>query len=198
MEADVVYHDRWLLVVNKPSGLASQPGRDGAPDVYSQLSAQYPYVGLHHRLDRPASGLLLLTLDRSANAAVAGSFKKHRVKREYHVVFDGAVPPGLWSRRLDGKAASTRVEVVGTGPGLTGARVSLETGRTHQIRRHGAMEGHPVLGDHRYGEAVGRRWPRLALHASRLCFEHPITQVFVELEASIPDDLADLWARLSA
>ena len=73
--------------------------------------------------------------------------------------------------------------------------VQLQTGRTHQIRRHAADQGFPVAGDRRYGGAAGGLWPRLALHACTLALTHPITEEALSLSAPIPEDLASLWAQ---
>ena len=71
----------------------------------------------------------------------------------------------------------------------------LETGRTHQIRRHAADAGHPVIGDRRHGGAAGKLWPRLALHAWRLAFPHPRTGEVVDLQVALPADVSPLFVR---
>ena len=191
----VLYEDDALLVVSKPSGLPSQSTRSGGPNLFDQLRSRYPYVGLHHRLDRPASGLLLFTLDTAANKPIAEAFRSHRIEREYAAVLTGRAESGSWTRRLDGKRAVTHVSVVGHGRGLTAARLRLETGRLHQIRRHAAMAGLPLAGDRRYGADDCRRWPRLALHAQRLSFSHPMNGQRIDVVAPLPANLASLWAE---
>ena len=188
------YEDGQLIVVDKPSGLPAQSTRD--PDqshVFGILSDRYPYVGLHHRLDTPASGLMLLTLDRRANKAIAEAFRSHQIERGYRVVVLGDPgDSGEWTGELDGKRAHTRYERVHSSLGMSLLRVQLETGRTHQIRRHALAAGHPVIGDRRHGGAAGRLWPRLALHAESLQLTHPRTGQRLSIESPWPEDLRGL------
>jgi 23S rRNA (cytosine1962-C5)-methyltransferase len=186
-----VYRDRWLVVVDKPSGLPTQAGRDGRPGVFERLRAQEAYVGLHHRLDTPASGLVLLSLDRAANVNLSLAFKQHTIERTYAVWVLGRPGQGSWRADLDDKAAITHFESLAPGR-ISRLTVRLETGRTHQIRRHAQTAGHPVIGDRRHGGAAGTLHPRLALHAWKLHLKHPVTGEDLHLEAPIPADLERL------
>ncbi len=190
------YRDDDLLVVDKPAGLPTQGTRQGhAQHLYGILQAKEGYVGLHHRLDTPASGLLLLTLTRRANPAVARLFAEGLIEREYRVaVLGDPGERGVWDSPIDGQPARTRFKRLGGNGRLSLIACRLETGRTHQIRVHAALAGHPVLGDVRHGGAAGRLWPRLALHAAYLRFEHPATGEPVEVESPIPADLAELFS----
>jgi 23S rRNA-/tRNA-specific pseudouridylate synthase len=191
-----VYRDEWLLVIDKPFGLASQPARDSdAPDVYTMLSAQEDYVALHHRLDRVASGLLLVGLDTSVNGALAEAFRRHTVVRTYAAVVAGRAPPKgtEWTGPIDGKHARTTVGPSVTASGMSAVWLRPRTGRKHQLRRHAAEARCPMVGDRRYGGDAGRWWPRLALHAARLSLTHPVTGKKLQLSAPIPDDLATVW-----
>ncbi|MBN2798614.1 MAG: RluA family pseudouridine synthase [Deltaproteobacteria bacterium] len=192
----IVYQDRWLIAVDKPAGLPSQATRADEAGVFELLSATFPYVGLHHRLDRAASGLLLLTLDRAANAPVSRAFKRRQLHRIYLAAVDGEVVADRWERPVGGQSARTAVAVIGREEGRSLLELRLDTGRTHQIRQHGALEGHPLLGDRRYGGDSARAWPRLALHAFRLEGPHPVTGEALRLEAPIPEDLADLFGPM--
>ncbi len=197
--APVCYQDRWLLVVNKPCGLATQSPRGGGENLDDQLRKEHSYVGLHHRLDTPASGLLLFTLSRSVNARIAEGFRSHRIQRNYQVAVVGDPgESGTWTTPIDGKQAQTHWTQKSAGGGMTLLDVSLQTGRTHQIRRHAAEHGHPVVGDRRHGGAAGRLWGRLALHACGLRLNHPVTEQALSLLADLPPDLADLWGRVGA
>lgn len=183
-----VYRDRWVVVVDKPSGMPSQAGRDGRPGVFEQLRAQNAYVGLHHRLDTPASGLMVLTLDRQANAPMAQAFQQRTIQRTYAVWVLGRPGDGTWDAALDDQAATTHFETLRAGR-ISALRVRLETGRTHQIRRHAALAGHPVIGDRRHGGAAGSLCPRLALHAEGLRFTHPVSGEPLELHSPAPPPL---------
>ncbi|MEZ4318206.1 MAG: RluA family pseudouridine synthase [Myxococcota bacterium] len=181
-----VFRDAWLLVVDKPAGLPTQGTRAGEPGLYEALCASEPYVGLHHRLDRNASGLVLFTLDRAANAAIAEGFRTHTIQRGYVARVEGEVVAGTWSWPVDGKPARTDVEVRSWSDGVSEIGCRLHTGRKHQIRVHAAMNGTPILGDTRYGGDVARRAGRLALHAGSLELRHPVTGETLTLSAPTP------------
>jgi 23S rRNA-/tRNA-specific pseudouridylate synthase len=191
----VRYRDRWLLVVDKPAGLPTQAPKGGGDNLFDRLRAEHAYVGLHHRLDTPVSGLVLFTLDPAANASVAAGFRTHAIARTYLAVAVGEVAATRWDRPIDGAPASTLVEVAGTGAGLTALRLRPQTGRTHQLRIHAALAGAPLAGDRLHGGDAGRAWPRLALHAAALQLAHPVTGAPLGVESALPDDLAALWAR---
>lgn len=188
------HRDAALLVVSKPAGLPTQAPQGGGDNLYDRLRAQEPYLGLHHRLDTPASGLVLFTLDRRVNAAIAQDFAAHRIQREYLCAVLGEPGEGgRWEEPVEGQPARTdwrRVRRVGE---LSWLVCALHTGRTHQIRLHAAGAGFPLVGDRRYGGATGRLWPRLALHAARLALRHPRTRRALGVEDPLPADLQALW-----
>jgi 23S rRNA-/tRNA-specific pseudouridylate synthase len=192
---NVRYQDRWLLVVDKPAGLPTQAARTPGENLFDTLRATFPYVGLHHRLDTAASGLVLFTLDRTANRAVALGFQQHTIVRTYLAVAVGEVLAAHWVRPVDGAPAETRVEIVGTGPGLTALRLFPQTGRKHQLRIHAALAGCPLAGDRTHGGDTARTWPRLALHAARLQLRHPVEDRHLDLHSPMPPDLDALWTK---
>lgn len=173
-----VYRDDVLLVVDKPAGMPSQRTAAGEDGVYELLCRTEPYVALHHRLDRRASGLLVVALDRRANKGLAAAFRKHRITRVYRALCEGDPGEARWDWPIEGKPARTDVVVVGSaGEGLTEIACTLHTGRTHQIRIHAAMAGTPLAGDRRYGGDAARPWDRIGLHAHTLGLVHPLTRV---------------------
>lgn len=182
-----VYRDDVLLVVDKPASLPSQRTKRGEPGLFELLKATEPYVGLHHRLDRRASGLLVLALDRRVNKALARGFRKHTIRRTYVALCEGGVEDATWSWPVDGKPARTDVEALeAREDGTTAVRCRLHTGRTHQIRIHAAMNGTPLVGDRHYGGDLSRPWHRLGLHAERLELTHPLTSKPLDLRAPLP------------
>lgn len=195
MIPQVVYADDWLLVVDKPAGQPTQATADGRPGLFDALRAQHPYVGLHHRLDTAASGLVLFTRDTAANPAIAMGFAQHTIARTYRAVLVGQPRAAVWDRPVDKRDARTNVQVDARQAGLCAVTLRLETGRKHQLRVHAALAGCPIAGDRRYGGASVRRWPRLALHAAQLSLAHPITGEPLVLDAPIPADLASLFAE---
>ena len=200
----VVYEDAQLLVLDKPAGLPTQATRRserGADNLYDRARARYPYVGLHHRLDVAVSGLVLLTLDPGVNEPIARAFREHRISRRYLAVVIGTVEEDtVWERPIQGKSASTEVRLEGYSQdgALTALRLSPLTGRTHQLRIHAALAGHPLAGDRQYADPSAWIWPRLALHATELSLEHPVSRAPLLLHSPLPPDLEELWERARA
>jgi 23S rRNA pseudouridine1911/1915/1917 synthase len=154
------------------------------------------YVGLHHRLDTPASGLLLLCTDRRWNKQISTAFQNQSIKREYWIACLGSPPAsGIWNTPLQGKKAVTHFHTVQQYHGFSCLSISLQTGRKHQIRIHAQQAGHPILGDRRYGGSTARLSPRLALHAQKLTFIHPATQESCTIESPLPETLHSLLSR---
>jgi len=215
-EVDVVYEDADVLVVDKPAGLVTHPapGHHG-PTLAGALrgraagGADPERAGIVHRLDRDTSGLLVLTKTEEAHAALSADLKARKVRREYLALVTGQpetesgtidAPIGrdrsrrtVVSTRSDRpREAVTHFEVLERLPATTLLRVTLETGRTHQIRAHLAAIGHAVCGDPRYGgRACGRELglERQFLHADKLMFSHPRTGELVLCESKPPVDL---------
>ncbi|HJN77189.1 MAG TPA: RluA family pseudouridine synthase [Myxococcota bacterium] len=177
------FEDQYLVVVDKPAGLPSQAGVDGRPGVYELLGERHRYVGLHHRLDVSASGLMVLSLSKKANRGLAHQIQARRLDRRYQVLVLGDPgDEGVWTAPIDHREAETHWRALRRGTtSLIEAR--LVTGRTHQIRLHALGAGHPVLGDRRHGGAAGRLSPRLALHAWRLGLQHPVTGEALRFES---------------
>jgi 23S rRNA (cytosine1962-C5)-methyltransferase len=195
MHIPILFQDEDLLVVDKPAGLLTHPDDSSAPeaDVVSVLRRQLgrEYLGLHHRLDREVSGVLLFAARREANAALARAFEGREAHKGYVAVVRGAprqrqgtldaplrkVRSGLWAAasRRDRSAlrAQTHYRLLQSGPGgaYSLLELLLETGRTHQIRVHLAHAGCPIVGDELYGD--GDSFPRLLLHAESLGLQHP-------------------------
>lgn len=216
-----VHRDAHLVVVWKPPGMLSVPAsREGGHKsviglVSRLLGAAYPV----HRLDEDTSGLLVVARTEPAQVALKALFERHAVERRYLAIVLGRyegerrVRTMLVRDRGDGRRGSVPrdepvppdakeaithfrlVEPLGRGTSLVEAR--LETGRTHQVRIHLSEAGFPILGDAVYGgSGVGRLAPRIALHASVLGFEHPMTGKRLRFEAPLADDLERLRRQL--
>ena len=198
-QIEVCFQDEALVVVNKPCGLPSQATKEGnRTHLYGHLASKFPYVGLHHRLDTPASGLVLFTLRKRFNKAIAEAFRTHSIGRIYQVVVVGHPgESGTWDAPIGDKTARTHFKTLCSAQGMSLIEASLETGRTHQIRVHAAEAGHPIVGDRRHGGSAGGLWPRLALHAAQLKFDHPASGEAITVSAPIPADLQGLWEQLA-
>lgn len=193
----ILYLDTFVVVVDKPSGLAAQGTQNPRdPHVAGLVQAALGSGSLHHRLDRPASGLMVLAVHSQANKGLAQAFREHLAERIYlAVVLGDPGPEGSWDAPLDGKEARTHFRRLGSAGGMSVLRVQLETGRTHQIRRHAAGAGVPLAGDRRHGGPAGALWSRLALHAGALRLPHPVLDQVVAVRAHVPPDLRALVAE---
>ncbi len=205
---EMIYEDDYLLVVNKPPGLlTSTVPTETRPTALAILS-QYLYetdpeanLGLIHRLDRDASGLLVFSKNPKVFTSLKHQFYKHSVRREYLAITRG-VPTPLAGRITSmlieepngtvrstlkrGKAqkAVSDYQTLMKKDGLAAVRVTLQTGRKHQIRAHLFERGVPVLGDRLYGPPGNA--PRLMLAAMMLQFDHPGTQERMGFELTVP------------
>ncbi|MRG92102.1 RluA family pseudouridine synthase [Polyangium spumosum] len=195
----VVHQDEDLVVVDKPSGLVTAPtpesDRGNLADLLGRALGGTIYVV--HRLDLDTSGLVVFARTESANRALSDRIRAHDFDRVYLAALHGHVPwdertieePVAGKRAISHAAVLERLSPPGS-PGVTLTRFRLTTGRTHQIRLHARHEGHPVLGDRKYGSPSPVDPPRLALHATLLGFVHPRTGEALSWESPWPDDLA--------
>jgi 23S rRNA pseudouridine1911/1915/1917 synthase len=219
MDLDIAWQDEHLLVVDKPAGIVVHParGHDEGTLVHGLLAldaagGDEDRPGIVHRLDRDTSGLLLVARSDEAHARLQDLIRRREVDRRYLALVRGAprsrrgrIAAPIGRDRVDRmrhsldtatpREAVTRFEVLE----LLGPRalleVSLETGRTRQIRVHLEAIELPVCGDRVYGVAGDLGLERQFLHAARLAFAHPFTGERVDVEAPLPDDLAAALAR---
>lgn len=204
----IVYEDEDVLVVNKPPGLlTSTNSRERRPTLLARVREYLGHmqprcpVGLIHRLDRDASGLLIFSKSNEAYRSLKGQFLEHTVKREYRAMVHGVPKPSAGRietrliERVDGTVHSTRqigkgepamteYEALKTQGKRTLVRVILHTGRKHQIRVHLAERGNPVIGDSIYGPPVSA--PRLMLAATVLTVRHPRTAKILTWRLPLP------------
>jgi len=188
----VLHADHEIVVVDKPSGLLSVPGKGEhlADCLLSRVQGAFPQALLVHRLDRDTSGLMVFALTRAAQRHLGLQFEKRQVKKTYVARVwgmpadrSGTVDLPLivdWPNRPlqkvdhdNGRAAVTGWRVMRAEE--PGARVKLfpQTGRSHQLRVHMLALGHPILGDPFYSSGPARDFPRLMLHAEELRLRHP-------------------------
>ncbi|MDP4816181.1 MAG: RluA family pseudouridine synthase, partial [Pontimonas sp.] len=224
----IVYDDDDVVVVDKPPGLAAHPAPswDGPSVLGALAGAGYRIStsgpperqGIVHRLDVGTSGLMAVAKSEVAYSRLKRAFKAREVHKIYHALVQGHPDPSTgtidapigrhpsssWKFAVvaGGRDSITHYETVEAFSGATLLRVSLETGRTHQIRVHMSAHRHPIVGDTLYGAdptlaerlGVSRQW----LHASELEFTHPVTGALVHVECGFPDDLNVALERLRA
>jgi 23S rRNA pseudouridine1911/1915/1917 synthase len=222
---DILYEDDHLIVVNKPSGLLVHPSNheksgtltNGLAYHFWQTGGAPIRPGLIHRLDRHTSGVIVVAKTPRAHRTLAKHFRLRWVKKFYLAPVSGIVKrengeiiapighnPNEWPRwRVmdDGKEAHTRFQVKRRFAAHTLLELEPLTGRTHQLRIHCNLIGHPILGDPIYASVVDPLAERLRLkyqllHASRLFFRHPATGVEMEFQAPIPQAMRELIEML--
>jgi 23S rRNA pseudouridine1911/1915/1917 synthase len=217
----IAYEDDWLLVVDKPAGVVTHP----APGVHEPTLVEGlvergiaggddpERPGIVHRLDRDTSGLLVVARDDTTQRRLAEALRARRIDRRYVALVHGRPPSvrgtieapigrdplDIGRMAVDGRGARDAVTRFASLEALahhTLLRVTLETGRTHQIRVHLAAIRHPVVGDPLYGRGGAELGlDRQFLHAAELAFEHPQTGERLELASPLPADLADALQR---
>ncbi len=192
---EIVYQDNWLLVVNKPSGLLSVPGRgdDKQDCLLTRLQRDFPDAIIVHRLDMSTSGLMILARNKNTERALSILFQQRKVKKEYIAVTSGKLAPSQgmvelpllsdWPNRprqkvdfVHGKPSQTGYKVLQYDSAKDCSRLALYpvTGRSHQLRVHMQTLGYPILGDELYAnKKIIAQSSRLLLHASQLEFVHP-------------------------
>lgn len=229
----IIYEDDDLLVINKPAGLTVHPGAGQADNTllnallhHDASLNQLPRAGLIHRLDKKTSGLLVIAKTLPAYTALITAMKERQIQRQYMALVKGVITlPGTieapigrhprWRTHMTvsptGKPAVTHYTVEHTFPSHTLLKLTLESGRTHQIRVHLTHIKHPVIGDPIYGltqhvslknypEAIATaiaQFPRQALHAYRLSLQHPMTEETLTWQSPLPDDMQQLLHQMS-
>lgn len=209
----IVFEDDYLLVIDKPEGVAVHGGSGVSFGVIEQLRTARPeakFLELGHRLDRDTSGLLIIAKRRNALVAIHDMFRQGQIDKYYQALVEGdwlndrqhiRAPLQRWltvsgERRVrvdpQGKASHTIITLLQRFGRYSLVEAELKTGRTHQIRVHLAHTGFPIVGDDKYGTDAVRAhfahlgFKRMFLHAARLRMQHPITQECLELEAALP------------
>ncbi|HEY6762739.1 MAG TPA: RluA family pseudouridine synthase [Baekduia sp.] len=218
----VPFEDEHLLVVDKPAGIVVHPARGHGTGTLAQAlegtaegGEEGWRAGLVHRLDRDTSGLLVVAKSDRVHAALKDELQRREITREYAALVEGRPPsrtgtidaPIGRDRRVrtrqstdtdTPREARTHFAIAEALDHYTLLTVTLETGRTHQIRVHLQAIGHPVAGDPEYGHAGLLGLTRQFLHARRLAFTHPVTGETVVVESALPDDLEAALTRARA
>lgn len=222
LEEDILFEDDALIVLNKPAGYPVHGGsgvNSGIIESLRQLRPSAHFLELVHRLDKDTSGCLIIAKKRSALRKMHDVFRDDQVHKTYL-----ALLAGIWDKKKllvtvpllknegeggervvvvsnQGKSAETLFKRIQVYRDTTLVSAAPKTGRTHQIRVHAAWMGHPIIADERYGsfelnKAFKKRgYKRLFLHAEKLEFVHPVTDLMVSFNAPLPKTLQDLLTR---
>lgn len=224
--ANIVFHDKYLIVVNKPALIETQPTHaryKGTLYEALQVYLQDPYrpqlkpeIGMIQRLDRSTSGLIAFSIHPHAHKKMTEMFTTGAVDKTYLALLIGLPDPDSGEIRslLARSRRENRVHTVAAGGKLAVTRyrvkaplydsslveVQILTGRSHQIRAHMAELGCPLLGDQRYGGPAaldGMLMPRPLLHSQRLRFLHPLTAQHLDFSAPLPEDMQQIQQFLT-
>lgn len=188
----VLHEDSDLLIVDKPAGLLSVPGKGAAlaDCLLTRLEHAFPTVRLVHRLDRDTSGVMVFSLTAHAQKSLGQQFEARKVKKTYVARVAGRLEPKTgtvdlplivdWPNRPlqkvcheTGKPALTDWKVLKASDSESRVRLFPKTGRSHQLRVHMLALGHPMLGDPLYAPETAADYPRLMLHAEEIRVNHP-------------------------
>ena len=202
---DILYEDSHIVVVNKPSGLLSVPGRGEhlADCLLSRVQSVFPEALLVHRLDRDTSGVMVFAMTAHAQRSLSMQFEKRTTKKTYIARVAGEVGEKTgtvdlplivdWPNRPlqkvcheTGKPAVTDWRVLKSGGGESRMRLSPKTGRSHQLRVHMLAIGHVILGDPLYATGAALNHPRLMLHSEELRLNHPESGKGLSFRAKAP------------
>ncbi|CAB4943310.1 unannotated protein [freshwater metagenome] len=223
----VVYDDEYLIVIDKPVGIAAHPspGWQGATVVGAIFAAGYQLAtsgaaerqGVVHRLDVGTSGLMVVAKNEIAYSSLKEQFRQRSVSKVYHALVQGHMDPtvGTIDAPIDrhpredyrfavvanGKPSITHYKTLEVFPAVTLLEIELETGRTHQIRVHFSALHHPLVGDQTYGSdpalAQKLKIARPWLHAKQLAFTHPGSGQQISFSSDYPEDLTRSLELLS-
>ncbi|AWD32562.1 Ribosomal large subunit pseudouridine synthase C [Candidatus Kinetoplastibacterium sorsogonicusi] len=207
---NTIYEDEYLLVINKPSGLAVHGGSGIKIGLIEQLRSfycQYKFLELCHRIDRDTSGIVMIAKKRSFLLKIHELFRENYIKKYYVAIVNGnwvnkrqhiKLKLSKWltktgERRVkvdhEGKFSHTIVNLRKSYKDYSILDIELCTGRTHQIRVHLSHLGFPIIGDDKYNKYESDKISkRLYLHANKICFTHPISEKKIELIAPLPEE----------
>jgi len=226
-ENQVIYQDRYLIVLNKPALIETQPTHARYKGTLFEalqvfLSDPFrrhlkPTLGMVQRLDRGTTGLIVFSIHPQAHRKLTAAILQHQLEKRYLALVSGHLQPDtgeiasllarsrkenrVHSVKSGGKQALTRYQTAERWGNASLVEIELVTGRSHQIRAHMSEQDCPLLGDRRYGgpaECCGQPLLRPLLHASRLAFRHPVTEEALDFTAPVPEDMAEMITALRA
>ncbi|GGI92175.1 bifunctional tRNA pseudouridine(32) synthase/23S rRNA pseudouridine(746) synthase RluA [Shewanella gelidii] len=203
---EIIHQDKDIIVLNKPSGLLSVPGRkpEYHDSIYARVLKEHVNAQIVHRLDMATSGVICVALRRNAEKELKKQFRERETKKIYFARVAGHLKkssgivelplicdwPNRPKQKVDhatGKASTTHFEVVSYGKRSTLVKLTPITGRSHQLRVHMMALGHPILGDNFYADPLAKNLAsRLLLHAHSLTLSHPYSGAELTFTADVP------------
>ena len=203
---EVIYQDNDLVVLNKPSGLLTVPGRlpEHQDCLQHRVQSVLPTATIVHRLDMATSGIVLMALNKPAHVEISRQFEKREISKRYIARVYGELSeqqgevnlplicdwPNRPKQKVDhdnGKKATTQYQVIQQEKETCLVELTPITGRSHQLRVHMLALGHPIIGDKLYAHQQALALSsRLQLHAEAINFQHPITKEILNFKSSLP------------
>lgn len=188
----IIWKDKYYIIVNKPPGLISNAHKNSLENIL-RLQEKNSDIFAVHRLDKETSGCIIFSTSQEAKQKAIPVFKENKIIKIYRGITIGKFPKIKREIKndIDGFIAKTKIKVLDSSKNNSFLEMQIETGRTHQIRKHLAANRHPILGDKKYAgnkNELSLRQPRQMLHAYKLIFNHPYTNEKVNIRANIPND----------
>ena len=201
---DIVFQDDDILVLNKPSGLLSVPGKEHTDCLQARVQRVFPTATVVHRLDMATSGLMVMALNKSAHRHISKQFELREIAKTYQAMVFNIVQQDFgeinlplicdWPNRpkqmvdhQQGKKALTQWRVLKRYANTTRLELKPVTGRSHKLRVHMLSIQHPIIGDTLYAHNQALKMAdRLNLHAMFLSFRHPVTEQTLHFESNVP------------
>ena len=220
IKLDIIYEDEDLIIINKQSGMVVHPGNGNSNNTlvnalmyHTSLSeTEDERPGIVHRLDKDTSGLMIAAKNNKAHELLTDMFKRREVNREYTALVVGEIQPetatidapigrdNVDRKKMavtdkNSKEAKTHFKVINRYKGYTLLELKLDTGRTHQIRVHLKYINYPVYNDPVYTTRKCTEFGQY-LHSSKISFNHPVTNEYLEFTAPLPDEFTDFLNKL--
>lgn len=221
LNIEIIYEDEDLVVVNKPAFMLVHPTPNNPSGTLSngvtyhfRDTKQNSIVRLVSRLDRDTSGLILIAKNAFSHMNLAKAMEENKIDKSYLAVVHGILEPQEGTIKLpigkyegnvikrcvceDGQQSITHYKTIEKYNNASLVELTLETGRTHQIRVHLSHLEHPIFGDSLYGKEENDFINRQALHAYKLAFPHPRSGKILEMESQLPEDIKDLIIKINS
>lgn len=222
MPLDIVYEDDDVIVINKPSGLVVHPGAGNSSGTLVNGLMHYTKdlsdvngearPGIVHRIDKDTTGIMIVAKNNKAHEILSDALSRHEIKRDYLALVKGEFPSDTATidapigrdeanrkkmavTNKNSKEAITHLRVVKRFKGYTLVRLSLETGRTHQIRVHMSYIGYPIYNDPLYGVGESNEFGQF-LHSTSIDFVHPTTKEKMHFEVGLPKEFEEFLTTL--
>jgi RluA family pseudouridine synthase len=215
MNMNIIYQDPHILVIDKPAGIPVLPDgwEQDAPYLVKMLEEEYGKLWVVHRLDKGTSGVMVFARDAESHRALNTQFENHEAQKAYHAIMEGNPK---WDEKVtkyplranvgkkhrtavddkNGKPAETHFRVIKRYQDMALVEAKPMTGRTHQIRVHAYVLGHPLLGDVLYSAQETWLITRPALHAQSLLLIHPVTNERMKFTAPHPADFEEALKKV--